>query len=124
MLAPEHLRLQRVISDICRALIAIWTKLARCFFYGSMNRARRKEGHRVIRSLRMALGFGIVVLGLAGCTVGPDFRRPDAPVTGRYTKRLCPRKRRVPMEPRSGSWVAQGFRKIGGHCSIRSRSTG
>ena len=36
-----------------------------------------------------------VALGLAGCMVGPDFRRPDAPQTPRYTE--------TPLEPETVS---------------------
>jgi NodT family efflux transporter outer membrane factor (OMF) lipoprotein len=39
------------------------------------------------RSAILALGLGLT---LAGCMVGPDFRRPEPPATGRYTETPIP----------------------------------
>jgi len=39
------------------------------------------------RSATLALALGLT---LAGCMVGPDFRRPEPPTTGRYTETPMP----------------------------------
>ena len=39
------------------------------------------------RSATLALALGLT---LAGCMVGPDFRRPEPPMTGRYTETPMP----------------------------------
>ncbi len=41
----------------------------------------------IYRSALLALGLGLM---LAGCMVGPDFRRPEPPATGRYTETPLP----------------------------------
>jgi outer membrane protein TolC len=35
---------------------------------------------------------GLMVMTVAGCAVGPDFRRPEAPVTDVYTEMPLPEK--------------------------------
>jgi len=49
----------------------------------------RGEEHLNVFAWRTA-AIGLTSLLLAGCMVGPDFRRPDAPSTDRYTEKPLP----------------------------------
>jgi NodT family efflux transporter outer membrane factor (OMF) lipoprotein len=58
-----------------------------------------------VKSMRSATA-ALLVLGLAGCVVGPDFRQPDAPNTARYTE--APMERETVSSPFMGG-AAQRF---------------
>lgn len=45
----------------------------------------KKEGHLHVSATRRAI-LALIAIGISGCVVGPDFHRPDAPQTTRYTE--------------------------------------
>src|SRR6202030_4284396 len=55
---------------------------------GSISRTKTEHDEVItFRSATLALALGLT---LAGCMVGPDFRRPEPPTTGRYTETPMP----------------------------------